>query len=90
MLGAGTTFVHSVGMDSAGARRIPIQRDGAFEPFMTRVIHQHAQPMGAFYSRDIRKLHVGAVHEPDPLRQTLWGVHPAVVSPAKHNDFETH
>lgn len=38
----------------------------------------------------IRKMHVRYVHEPDPLRQTLLEVYTAVVSRAKHNDFDTH
>lgn len=38
----------------------------------------------------IRKMHVRYVHEPDPLRQTLLEVYTAVVSQAKHNDFDTH
>ncbi len=38
----------------------------------------------------IRKMHVRYVEEPDPLRQTLLEVYTAVVSRAKHNDFDTH
>jgi hypothetical protein len=38
----------------------------------------------------IRKMHVRFVEEADPLRQTLLEIYVAVVSGAKHNDFDTH
>lgn len=40
--------------------------------------------------RRIRAMHVRYVEETDPLRQTLLEVYTAVVSRAKHNDFDTH
>ena len=38
----------------------------------------------------IRNMHVRYVGEADPLRQTLLEIYTAVVSRAKHNDFDTH
>lgn len=38
----------------------------------------------------IRKMHVRYVEEADPLRQALLEIYTAVVSGARHNDFDTH
>jgi hypothetical protein len=38
----------------------------------------------------IRKMEVRYVSEPDPLRQALLEIYVAVVTGAKHNDFDTH
>jgi|ERR1035438_3174238 hypothetical protein len=38
----------------------------------------------------IRKMQVRYVEEADPLRQALLEIYTAVVSGAKHNDFDTH
>ena len=38
----------------------------------------------------IRRMDVRYVAESDPLRQTLLEIYTAVVSCAKHNDFDTH
>jgi hypothetical protein len=38
----------------------------------------------------IRKMHVRYIGETDPLRQALLEIYTAVVSNARHNDFDTH
>jgi hypothetical protein len=38
----------------------------------------------------IRRMEVRYVAEPDPLRQALLEIYVAVVSRARHNDFDTH
>ncbi len=48
-----------------------------------RIVYEDAK-------KRIRKMHVRYVHESDPLRQALLEIYTAVVSGARHNDFETH
>jgi len=40
--------------------------------------------------QEIRKMEVRYVSEPDPLKQALLEIYVAIVTKAKHNDFDTH